>query len=215
MTIQVSLVPNPTQICLNCRYQNFAINLPPQLFLGHHLGFHIFFNNGLLGCHTLFLQQGCFWIRLIYTISFEAKSSLSQSFHQATCWTLKYKMMTTCTLHDVTLINGNNTRRPFILLLFSVHLQAIIYETLLTNISNSGWTELFPPPILDTFQNISWKQLHINVLQSWAKNNSLKKSVSIQEKLVWDFSFFVLPPRYHFLVHLKNSGLADYHHVDS
>jgi len=36
----------------------FAINLPSQPFLGHHLGFHIFFHNGLLEGCTLFLQLG-------------------------------------------------------------------------------------------------------------------------------------------------------------
>ena len=40
----------------------FAINLPLQPFLGRHLGFHIFFHNGLLGGCTLFLQLGCFKI---------------------------------------------------------------------------------------------------------------------------------------------------------
>jgi len=32
----------------------FAINLPSQPFLGHHLGFYILFHNGLLGDLTLF-----------------------------------------------------------------------------------------------------------------------------------------------------------------
>jgi len=36
--------------------KNFAISLP---FLGHHLGFHIFFHIGLLGVMH-FLQLGCF-----------------------------------------------------------------------------------------------------------------------------------------------------------
>jgi len=36
----------------------FAINLPSQAFLGHHLGFHILFHNGLLGGCTPFVQLG-------------------------------------------------------------------------------------------------------------------------------------------------------------
>ena len=38
----------------------FTINLPSQPFLGHHLGFHIFFHHSLFEGHTLFLQLGCF-----------------------------------------------------------------------------------------------------------------------------------------------------------
>jgi len=46
----------------------FSINLPPQPFLGRHLGFHIFFHNGLLWGSTLFLQLDCFWIRFHFFV---------------------------------------------------------------------------------------------------------------------------------------------------
>jgi len=61
MTIQVNLVPNPSE---TWRRQHkltwivvikfFTISLPSQPFLGCHLGFHIFFHNGLLEIRTLF-----------------------------------------------------------------------------------------------------------------------------------------------------------------
>ena len=38
----------------------FTINLPSQPFLGHHLGFHIFFHPGLFWAALFFLQLGCF-----------------------------------------------------------------------------------------------------------------------------------------------------------
>jgi len=59
-TIQVNLVPNPSEMWRRQHkftyivvIKNFAISLPPQPFLGCHLGFHIFFHNG---DRTLFLQ---------------------------------------------------------------------------------------------------------------------------------------------------------------
>jgi len=44
---------------LNVVIKVFVVSLPSQSFLGCHLGFHIFFHNGLLGRST-FLQLGCF-----------------------------------------------------------------------------------------------------------------------------------------------------------
>jgi len=54
-TIQVNLVPNPSE---KWRRQHkisgivvikiFSVSLPSQSFLGHYLGFCIFFHNGLL-----------------------------------------------------------------------------------------------------------------------------------------------------------------------
>ena len=43
----------------------FTINLPSQPFLGHHLGFHIFFHHSLFEGHTFFLQLGCFGLDVI------------------------------------------------------------------------------------------------------------------------------------------------------
>jgi len=60
-TIQVNLVPNPSE---TWRRQHkftcivvikiFAISLPSQPFLDRHLGFHIFFHNGLFGAAHFF-----------------------------------------------------------------------------------------------------------------------------------------------------------------
>jgi len=63
--IQVNLVSNPSGTWRRqhkfTAIKNFAISLPPQPFFGRHLGFHIFFRNGLLGiAHFFFLQLGCF-----------------------------------------------------------------------------------------------------------------------------------------------------------
>jgi len=44
--------------------KSFAISLPSQPFLGH-LGFHIFFHNGLFGAIHLFLQLGYFGLDII------------------------------------------------------------------------------------------------------------------------------------------------------
>ena len=52
-TIQVNLV----RIVI---IKIFTIYLSSQPFLGHHLGFHIFFHNSLFEGRTLFLQLGCF-----------------------------------------------------------------------------------------------------------------------------------------------------------
>ena len=46
----------------------FAIDLPPQSFLGRHLGFHILFHLGLFGGRTFFLQLGCFGLDIPYGI---------------------------------------------------------------------------------------------------------------------------------------------------
>ena len=43
----------------------FVISLQSQPFLGHHLGFHIFFHNSFLGGCT-FVQLGCFWLDFIF-----------------------------------------------------------------------------------------------------------------------------------------------------
>ena len=46
----------------------FTINLPPQPFLGRHLGFHIFFHHSLFERRTVFLQLGCFGLDYIFHI---------------------------------------------------------------------------------------------------------------------------------------------------
>jgi len=51
------LTPNSPELLL---LKFFAISLPSQPFLAATF---IFFHNGLLGGHTLFLQLGCFWIK--------------------------------------------------------------------------------------------------------------------------------------------------------
>jgi len=70
MTIHVNLVLNPSETWRKQHkftwivvIKTFAINLPSQPFLGCHVGFHIFFHDGLFGGRTLLLQLGCFWIR--------------------------------------------------------------------------------------------------------------------------------------------------------
>ena len=73
MTIQMNSVQTPSKMWRRQHrfiwiviIKMFAINLPSQQFLGHHLGFHIFFHNGLLGGRTLFLQLGCFCVRDVW-----------------------------------------------------------------------------------------------------------------------------------------------------
>ena len=50
-TIQVNFVPRPsgTKFTRIVVIKSFTINLPSQPFLGHHLGFRIFFHHGLFG----------------------------------------------------------------------------------------------------------------------------------------------------------------------
>jgi len=66
MTIQVNLVPNRSEKWRgNTNSAELALlKFSITAFLGCHLGFHIFFHNGLLGGLHTFLQLGCFWIRL-------------------------------------------------------------------------------------------------------------------------------------------------------
>jgi len=57
----------------------FAISLPSQLFLGCHLGFHIFFLNIFLGSCTLFS------VELDYRVTVHCKIyKYSLSFHTGT-----------------------------------------------------------------------------------------------------------------------------------
>ena len=57
--IRVNLVPNPNKMWrrqhMNCYYYDFLASQP---FLGHHLGFHIFFHNYLLGAAHFFYTWG-------------------------------------------------------------------------------------------------------------------------------------------------------------
>ena len=64
-TIQVNFVPRPsgTKFTLIVVIKFFTINLPSQPFLGHHLGFHIFFHHSLSEGRTLFFTAWLFWIR--------------------------------------------------------------------------------------------------------------------------------------------------------
>jgi len=66
-TIQVNFVPNPSEAWRRQHWiviiKNFAISLPSQPFLGRHLGFHIFFHNGLFGATHIFFYS---WIRLLW-----------------------------------------------------------------------------------------------------------------------------------------------------
>ena len=61
-TIQMNLVPLGLGTKFTCIVviKIFTINLPSQPFLGHHLGFHIFFHHSLFEGRNLFLQLGCF-----------------------------------------------------------------------------------------------------------------------------------------------------------
>ena len=61
-TIQVNLVPLGlgTKFTLIVVIKIFTINLPSQPFLGHHLGFHIFFHHSLSQGCIRFLQLGYF-----------------------------------------------------------------------------------------------------------------------------------------------------------
>jgi len=56
-TIQVNLVPNPSERGEGNTNSPDAISLPLQPFLGRHLGFHIFFH---FWGRTLFFSVGCF-----------------------------------------------------------------------------------------------------------------------------------------------------------
>jgi len=75
MKIQVNLVLNPVEKAQHkftwiVFIKNFAISLP-QPFLGCHLRFPIFFQNGLFGVAP-FLTAGLFWIRflLLFVIAY-------------------------------------------------------------------------------------------------------------------------------------------------
>jgi len=72
-TIQVNLVPNPSEMWRRqptftwiVVIKKFAISLPSRPFLGHHLGFHIFFHNGLFGAAHFFYSWAVLdWIILL------------------------------------------------------------------------------------------------------------------------------------------------------
>jgi len=71
-TIQVNLASIPSEtwrkqyhITWIVVIKNFAISLPSQPFLGRHLGFYIFFHNGLFEA-AHFFTAGLFWIRYVY-----------------------------------------------------------------------------------------------------------------------------------------------------
>ena len=84
MTIQVNLVPNRSEtwrgntnsaelsllkFLLLAYHHHWAI-------LGRHLGFHIFFHNGLLGGRTTFFTAGLFLDQILNVISFQKSISL-------------------------------------------------------------------------------------------------------------------------------------------
>ena len=62
MTIQVNLVPklSSTKFTLIVFIKIFTINLPSQPFLGHHLGFQIFFHHSLFEGRTLICEKSLF-----------------------------------------------------------------------------------------------------------------------------------------------------------
>jgi len=80
-TIQVNLVPNPSETYTNSLViKNFAISLPSQPFLGRHLGFHFLFTMAFLAPH-FFLKLGCFGLDIlsVYEIAYEqAERGLEQ-----------------------------------------------------------------------------------------------------------------------------------------
>jgi len=85
-TIQVNLVPNPSETWRRQHkftwivvIKNFAISLPSQPFLGHHLGFHIFFHYGLFGAAP-FLQLGCFGLDSLYRTTCEIRLWSSKKY---------------------------------------------------------------------------------------------------------------------------------------
>jgi len=63
-TIQVNLVPNPSEIWRRQHRivvtKNFAISLPSQPFLGRQLGFHTFFTMAFLEPHPFFYNWAVF-----------------------------------------------------------------------------------------------------------------------------------------------------------
>jgi len=63
-TIQVNLVPNPSETWRRQHKLSLLKILPSQPFLGRHLGFHILLHNGVFFVAAHFFAAGLFWIRL-------------------------------------------------------------------------------------------------------------------------------------------------------
>ena len=79
----------------------YAINLPSQPFLGCHLGFHIFFHNGLLGGRILYFIAGLFLdqISFLFYCMLQSWPTIIN-----VCWYLPsflYRWCVPCILHFV------------------------------------------------------------------------------------------------------------------
>jgi len=92
--------------------KNFAISLSSQPFLGHHLGFHIFFHNGLFGA-AHFFTAGLFWIRYIFSnFNYLSTSSIITSLQEtlpmsSTIFTTPFPITTILSDEDNTYTGDN------------------------------------------------------------------------------------------------------------